>query len=101
MVPVEAQACGAPIIALGVGGATETVVDGRTGRLVPTGGRDPVDAFCQVMAEHDPAHYRPSTIRANAERFSIQRFCHRFERLLAEQVPDWRPGPSRIEEGVA
>jgi glycosyltransferase involved in cell wall biosynthesis len=31
LTPVEAQACGAPVIAYGAGGATETVVEGRTG----------------------------------------------------------------------
>ena len=29
--PVEAQACGTPVIAFGKGGATETVIDGETG----------------------------------------------------------------------
>ena len=31
MVPVEAQACGAPVVALRAGGACETIVDGVTG----------------------------------------------------------------------
>ncbi|HUP40287.1 MAG TPA: glycosyltransferase, partial [Vicinamibacterales bacterium] len=34
IVPVEAQACGTPVIALGHGGALETVIDGVTGVLV-------------------------------------------------------------------
>ena len=34
MVPVEAQSCGAPVVALGEGGARETVIDGETGVLV-------------------------------------------------------------------
>ena len=34
IVPVEAQACGRPVVALGRGGALETVVDGETGVLV-------------------------------------------------------------------
>ena len=33
IVPVEAQAAGVPVIAYGVGGAAETVLDGRTGVL--------------------------------------------------------------------
>ena len=32
MVPVEAQACGCPVVALAEGGAAETVVDGENGR---------------------------------------------------------------------
>jgi len=34
IVPLEAQACGRPVVALGRGGALETVVDGETGVLV-------------------------------------------------------------------
>ncbi len=33
IVPVEAQACGRPVVALGRGGALETVKDGETGVL--------------------------------------------------------------------
>lgn len=33
LVPVEAMACGTPVVALGRGGALETVVDGQTGVL--------------------------------------------------------------------
>ena len=33
MVPVEAQACGRPVVALARGGALETVQDGETGLL--------------------------------------------------------------------
>ncbi|WNB85435.1 glycosyltransferase [Cellulomonas sp. ATA003] len=35
LVPVEAMACGTPVLALGRGGALETVVEGRTGVLFP------------------------------------------------------------------
>src|SRR5208282_5117477 len=33
--PVEAQACGTPVIAYGRGGVTETIIDGKTGILFP------------------------------------------------------------------
>ncbi|MGW5418441.1 glycosyltransferase [Actinomadura geliboluensis] len=54
MVPLEAMACGVPVVASAVGGHLDTVVDGVTGTLVPP--RDPEAAAAAVRALlDDPA----------------------------------------------
>lgn len=70
IVPVEAQACGTPVVALGNGGATETVRDGDTGVL--TGGG--VEAFAAGIAAARDRVWSPAACRAQAERFSTGRF---------------------------
>ncbi len=73
IVPVEAQACGTPVVALARGGATETVVDGKTGVLV-----DDLSgpAFADGISRAVAASYDAETIRRNAERFSRERFVN-------------------------
>jgi glycosyltransferase involved in cell wall biosynthesis len=73
IVPVEAQACGAPVVAVGAGGALDTVLPGRTGELVPPGG-DEVAAWAEHLTAFEPARYAAADVRAHAEGFSRAHF---------------------------
>jgi glycosyltransferase involved in cell wall biosynthesis len=79
IVPVEAMACGRPVIALGTGGATETVVPGLSGVLVGAPG---VDAFADAMRDFDAGAFDPAAIRAHADRFGTARFEAAFSQAV-------------------
>lgn len=75
--PVEAQACGTPVIAFGKGGVLETVCG--LDHPQPTGvfyHEQSSAALIAAVAEFESAHARitAQACRANAERFSIERF---------------------------
>ncbi|MFI5454505.1 MAG: glycosyltransferase [Isosphaerales bacterium] len=84
IVPVEALACGAPVIALGRGGAAETVDDsvGRTYQQPTSAGLlTAIDAWEAQGRPHDPAR-----ARRRAEALSLPLFRERMHRLLTEIV---------------
>jgi len=69
--PVEAQACGRPVVALAQGGARETVVDGVTGSLVP---EPTAAAFADGIAQVSQGRFDADVIRQHALRFSREQF---------------------------
>jgi glycosyltransferase involved in cell wall biosynthesis len=85
IVPVEAQACGTPVVALGNGGACETVQDGVTGVLV---GDQSVEAFASGLDRVQSLSWDPDACRAHAERFSRAHFMVNFQQAVAEAVAE-------------
>jgi glycosyltransferase involved in cell wall biosynthesis len=75
IVAVECQAAGRPVIATDAGGARETVINGRTGVLVPGGAA--ID-FAEVISSTDFERFDPLDARRSAERFAPRRFRERF-----------------------
>ena len=83
IVPVEAQACGRPVVALGRGGAVETVVDGVTGVLVPS---ETPDAMANGIRRVLATAFDSATIRRHAEQFGRERFSRAFRMLIEETM---------------
>jgi glycosyltransferase involved in cell wall biosynthesis len=88
IVPLEAQACGTPVIAFGQGGATETVLGADeahegSGLFVdeqtPESLRDAIERF-----EAHPEWFNRQLARSQAERFASERF----ERELVEYLEE-------------
>lgn len=69
IMPVEAMAAGAPVIASNVGGTSETVRDGVTGFLLSDFTDDAVQTALQQCSE-----IQPNICREQAERFGARRF---------------------------
>jgi glycosyltransferase involved in cell wall biosynthesis len=83
IVPVEAMATGTPVIALGEGGALDTVIPGTSGLLVAAGDDDEVVAgLARAMSTFSSADYDSRKIRTWAEGFSRKNFGERMEEVV-------------------
>ncbi len=92
IVPVEAQACGTPVIAYGKGGVLETVrcLDHEK----PTGiffDAQTVEALVAAINNFESKGQiiKPQNCRENAQRFSAARFRHEFAGFVSEHVENW------------
>jgi glycosyltransferase involved in cell wall biosynthesis len=90
IVPVEAQAAGLPVIAYGVGGASETVIDGETGALFDT---QSALGLAGAIERFERMELDERAIRANAERFGRERFREEMAGAIA-RAADSRLGPA-------
>jgi glycosyltransferase involved in cell wall biosynthesis len=71
IVPVEAQAAGLPVIAYGIGGARETVIDGRTGVLFA---EQSAPSLAEAIERFEGLTLSEGDVRAGAARFGRERF---------------------------
>lgn len=79
LVPVEAQACGTPVVAYARGGATETVEDGVSGRFFT----DPTaESLADAVRQAVSHPWDGDAIRRHAERFAIGRFQAEMNRSI-------------------
>lgn len=81
--PVEAMACGTPVVCQAVGGAAESVVDGVSGRVLAD---QSVDGFAAALRSW-PTEWSRGACRAVAEGFSHEAFRVGMHAVLAEGRP--------------
>lgn len=81
--PVEAQACGRPVIAFGKGGALETVIDGKTGVFFE---EQTVDSLCDAMLRLEELSFSAEEIRSNALGFSKEQFDSSFQNAVQAAI---------------
>ena len=81
IVPLEAQACGRPVVAYARGGALETVERDVSGVFFEQQTEDSLAAAVTTCAD---TRWDSTAIRANAERFSIPKFREGIRRVVAD-----------------
>lgn len=83
IVPVEAQACGRPVVAFAAGGALETIIDGETGLLFE---EQSAEALAAAMARVETMRFDADRIRAHALQFDETVWRARIESLALRAV---------------
>ena len=79
VVPLEAQACGTPVVAFGKGGVLDTVKDGETGVYFNA---QEVDAVTDAIARFESMNFDAHTIREHAKAFAAKRFQEKMQQVL-------------------
>jgi glycosyltransferase involved in cell wall biosynthesis len=91
IVPLEAMACGKPVIAYGKGGVLETVQDGISGVFFP---EQSVEALEEALTRAGSMHFDPQKIRDRALQFSRDIYKDKMKKLIAQKI-EAHFGPAR------
>jgi glycosyltransferase involved in cell wall biosynthesis len=90
--PIEAMACGRPVVAFGAGGATETVVPGTTGVFFSS---QTADALVEIVRTTNFESFDTIAIRSRAEQFGAPAF-HESIRAIVNRLDEHDP-PREVE----
>lgn len=91
--PVEAQACGTPVIAFGKGGSLETVrplgVNMPTGMFFEQQNISSLISAVNLFTEYQEL-FEPANCRANALKFSVERFKNEMNNYVSQKWTDFQ-----------
>ncbi len=87
IVPVEAQACGTPVICLGKGGTKETVINGETGVHFK---EQNVDELLKAIEKFEALSFDPEKVRNHALQFSKERFEKEIKTFVDEKYEEFQ-----------
>ncbi len=78
--PLEAMACGKPVLAYKTGGALETILPGETGEFFYP---QTVRALADAISHFDARRFRPQVCREQAAKFGRESFEDKFKDFIA------------------
>ena len=92
MTSLEAQASGRPVIAYGVGGALESVVEGVTGTFFY---EQTPEALIAAIKAFERLEFDPLRIRKHAKKFDVEVFKKRIKTFVEEKWGEYRRKQSK------
>lgn len=87
ILPVEAMACGTPVIAFGQGAVKETVVNGKTGLFFP---EQTESSIIEAIEAFEKLKFDPRECRKQAEKFSQEHFSRQFQDFVTEKYTEFK-----------
>jgi glycosyltransferase involved in cell wall biosynthesis len=87
IIPVEAQACGTPVIGYNSGGLKETVIDEVTGVLFD---HQTAEAIKAAVVKFENMTFNTQEIRTNAMRFSSTRFEEEMKTFIDSKYKEFK-----------
>lgn len=86
LTPIEAQACGRPVIGFKAGGNLETIIPGKTGEFFSP---QTETELIQILEDFDPKKYSKADCQANAARFSLEKFSIGFKKAVEKNFKNY------------
>jgi len=83
LVPLEAQACGKPVIAYKKGGTRETIIKNKTGAFFKPQNEK---ALVKALLKFNDKSYNKKSCRRNAEKFNEKKFTKAWEKLVNQNA---------------
>lgn len=87
--PIEAMASGRPVIAYGVGGATETVIPNETGVFF---NEQTWESLLDTIIHFEPLHWDSAKIREHALQFSTDNFKNNIKKYVLDRYEEFEKG---------
>ncbi len=84
LVPVEAMACGCPVIGYNYGGVTETVINEKTGFLFSS-----FEELCNIVKDFKKKDFEKEKVKDRAKEFTEEKFIEEFQNFVQEKYEEF------------